>query len=82
MLAVWNFESIAPSELAQKGVVQQGSFDRMSVLGVKKKKKQKKKKKRRVCNSESIAPCGVLRDAGQAGVCNGHVREFESLTPW
>ena len=32
MLALWKFESIAPRELAQKGVVQKGSFDRMSVL--------------------------------------------------
>ena len=63
----------------RKGVAQKGSFDRMSVLG---EKKKKKKKRLRVCNSESIAPCGVLRDAGQAGVCNGHIWEFESLTPW
>ena len=61
-------------------MVQKGRFDRMSILGVKKKKKTTEKN--RVCSSESIVPCVVLRDAGQEGVGNGHFRKFESLMAW
>ena len=72
MLAVLKFESIAPIELAQTGVVQKGSFDRMSVLGGKRVSLY-------LCQHRPLAGC--FKMLAKKGF-NAGIWECESTVPW